>query len=563
MRLNESRLRSLAEGVGESAARHWLGRVLETRGTAAAEQSAKGKRMLERPQVERVQSILMDRRKRAVEIDPTQRRWFEFREKAHKAGMSFLLMAPRGSGKTMMMVVGLTADEIGQDPSGSRQIASVASDIAGRRVVAVRRIIATSPAFRECYPRVLPDPDDWNKTSIRILGSTSTDPTLLGYGVASESVGGRCTGLTLDDIDGHKSLSPVVRETIRERVNDQVLPQLEPGALVDMLATAWHEEDYAHGRLRECGWACLIDAISDDCEWVEYLAIWGGKGIDAKLGGDVCEPTAWGLKRFRREFGGVVRRMPLYRHFDREELRKRRGDGEQPKRSFRRGYQQDAYTDEERWFPSFPACVYYGVDYRTLAWQQWLFMTGVDISSKKRPGNAIVTAGQVPDGRKAVVDVRIGAWTSYETAQQIAEVDLAFRPRLVKVESVATQEAIIEWAKATRGAGIHGRADFWSRLSPYETKGNVHTDENVGIRALENECAMGGWVVLIPHEKDPDCKCGLCVFVREVTQHPHGKTKDALMGWWFCREGFDEVGAKMQVINRNESRAGARDHRAL
>ena len=128
---------------------------------------------------------------------------------------------------------------------------------------------------------------------------------------------------------------------------------------------------------------------------------------------------------------------------------------------------------------------------------------------------------------------------------------------------MATQEAIIEWAKATRGAGIRGRADFWSRLSPYETKGNVHTDEYVGIRALENECAMGGWVVLIPHPKDPDCKCGLCIFVREVTQHPHGKTKDGLMAWWFCREGFDEVGAKMQVINRHESRAGARDHRAL
>lgn len=531
--------------------------------TRKAELSERAKALLAGPAVDRVQAILTDRRKRSIQIDATQRRWFTLRERAHRAGLHFGLMAPRGSGKTMTLVVGANADAIGQDPAGSLQIASVAAPIARRRVVAVRRIVASSVMYREIYPEVRPDPDDWNKTEIRVLGATSTDPTLTGFGVDSESVGGRCTGLTLDDIDGRKSLSATVRESIRETVNEQVLPQLETGALVTALATAWHEEDYAHTKLREAEWCWLIDGVSDDCEWIEYVAIWGGKGIDADLGGEVCEPTAWGIKRFARDFGCVVRRMPLYAHFDRAELLKRRGNGPQPKRSFRRGYQQDAYTDEERWFPSFPACVYYGVDYRTLAWQQWLFMTGVDISSKKRPGNAIVTAGQVPDGRKAVVDVRIGAWTSYETAQQIAEVDLVFRPRLVKVESVATQEAIIEWAKATRGAGIHGRADFWSRLSPYETKGNVHTDENVGIRALENECAMGGWVVLIPHEKDPDCKCGLCVFVREVTQHPHGKTKDALMGWWFCREGFDEVGAKMQVINRNESRAGARDHRAL
>lgn len=515
------------------------------------------------PQVARVEAFAVDRNNQPLRIDPTQRRWFAFRDLAVWLGLHCGVMAPRGSGKSLAFLVPITADEIGRNPDGSRQIACVAAPAARKRVGVVKRIIKSSDAYQEIYPDVRPDPDEWNKTDIRIAGSKALDPTLTGFGVLSESVGSRSTGSVFDDVDGRKSLSAPVRETIRDTLDSQVMPTLEHGALVLMGCTAWHEEDYAHTKMRDPGWCFLIDGVSDDCEWIEYVTIWGGRGIDADLGGEVCEPTAWGIKRFARDFDCVVRRMPLYAHFDRAELLKRRGNGPQPKRAFRRGYQQDAYTDEERWFPSFPARVFYDVDYRQLSWKSWLFMTGVDISSKKRPGNAILTAGQAADGLKAVVDCRIGAWTSYETAEQIADVDLTFRPRLVKVESVATQEAIIEWAKATRGAGIHGRADFWSRLSPYETKGNVHTDEYVGIRALENECAMGGWVVLIPHPKDPDCKCGLCIFVREVTQHPHGKTKDGLMAWWFCREGFDEVGAKMQVINRHESRAGARDHRAL
>lgn len=549
MLLNESKLRSLADGVGERAAREWLGRVMESRSRATRAVVAPHiATLLAGPAVDRVEYILTTRRRAPVKVDDTQRRWFAFVERAHAAGLHAGLLAPRGSGKTSLLVVGKTADDIGRDPDGSIQIASVAAPTARKRVGAIKRMIATSERYRELYPNVRPDPDDWSKTEIRVAGTTSTDPSLIGFGVTSESVGSRSTGLTLDDVDGRKSLSATVRETIRDTLDSQVLPTLEVGALATMVATAWHEEDYAHTKLREADWAWLVDGVSDDLEWIEYVTLWGGKALDAQLGGDACEPTAWGLKRFAREFGCVVRRMPMYAHFDRGELRKRRGLGEQPKRSFRRGYQQDAYTDEERWFPSFERCVHYGVSYERLAWRSWRYVVGVDLSSKRRPGNFLVIAGETSDGRKAVVDARYGAWTSPQTAQSIADADGVFQPQALIVESVALQEAILEWAQHTRGAGMGARADWWSRLRGYQTKGNVHTDEEQGIRALEIEFANDSWVVLIPHEKRVGCDCGLCELVRQVTQHPHGKQKDAVMALWFAREGFAEVSAPAGAV---------------
>lgn len=514
------------------------------------------------PLASRVERILTDRRKRPITIDATQRRWFALLEYAHARGMHAGIMAPRGSGKTSVLVVGVTADAIGQDPHGSRQIASVAAPTATKRVGAVRRIIATSAAFREMYPDARPDPDEWNKTEIRILGSTSLDPTLVGFGVTSESVGSRSTGTVLDDVDGSKSLSPLVRERIRDTLDSQVLPTLEQGARVLMVCTAWHEEDYAHTKIRERDWCWIVDGISDDCQWVEYVVIEGGKPSALDLGdlaGEPCEPTAWGLKRFAREFGCAVRRVPLYSHFDREELWRRRGDGAEPKRSFRRGYQQDAYTDEERWFPSFELVPKYGFAHDAIpGWDGWAYITGVDLSSKKRPGNAVVTAGLATNGKRVIVDVRIGAWSGPDLLRELAKVDAIFHPTAIFVESNAYQETFADFAR--------DKPEYFSlssRLRDYQTPGTVHTDEYLGIKFLDEEFKRLEWMQLVPHEKKTGCDCGHCELIRQVTQHPHAKQRDALMALWFCREGFRLMGAKVEIINRNESRAGARDHRAL
>lgn len=511
------------------------------------------------PAVDRVEYILTTRRRAPVKVDATQRRWFAFVELAHWLGLHALLLAPRGSGKTSLLVVGKTADDIGRDPDGSLQIASVAAPTARKRVGAIKRMIATSERYRELYPNVLPDPDDWSKTEIRVAGTTSTDPSLIGFGVTSESVGSRSTGLTLDDVDGRKSLSATVRETIRDTLDSQVMPTLEVGALATMVATAWHEEDYAHTKLRERDWACLVDGVSDDLDWIEYVTLWGGKALDVDLGGEVCEPTAWGLKRFVRDFGCVVRRMPMYAHFDRAELLKRRGDGEQPRRSFRRGYQQDAYTDEERWFPSFELVPKYGHSYDVIpGWSGWAYITGVDLSSKKRPGNAVVTAGLAPNGKRVIVDVRIGAWSGPDLLRELAKVDANFRPTAIFVESNAYQETFADFAR--------DKPEYFSlssRLRDYQTPGTVHTDEYLGIKFLDEEFKRLEWMQLVPHEKKTGCDCGHCELIRQVTQHPHAKQRDALMALWFCREGFRLMGAKVEIINRNESRAGARDHRAL
>lgn len=228
-------------------------------------------------------------------------------------------------------------------------------------------------------------------------------------------------------------------------------------------------------------------------------------------------------------------------------------------RAHRRGRRQEAYSDAEKWFPSFERlCVVYGLDYRSLPWRSWRYMAGADPSGKRRKGNALVAAGEARDGRKVITEVRIGAWTSPEFMEQIADVDAIFRPQGILFESVALQESILEWTRYTRGAGIGATADWWTRLSGYETKGTINTDEWVGLKALEAEFSNGAWILPIAHEKRPGCDCGPCELVRQVTQHPHGKQHDALMALWFCREGFVACGQPASTMVANtEHVAGA------
>lgn len=491
---------------------------------------------------ERIQYFLRDERDQPVKFKEIHRGWLEFVERAHAAGLHAGVMAPFGHGKTAVLVIGLVLDWIGQNREGRFQIVSANDKIAVKRVGSIKRYIERSVAYHEIYPDVRPSAENWQKHEITIQReSASPDPTLQGYGITSGGTGSRSDGTAFDDVDDVHSLSPDVRETRGEGFDSTWMSRLESWARAVMPCTAWHVEDVAHRKLSNEEWAWRCEAVSERKERIYAAEIWRGGG----RGRESAPADATGIvARLAKEHGARVISLPLWtERRNREALEKRE---RQSARAYRRGEQNDAYRDDETTFPSFLGCVRWNVDPASLPWQSWRCKSGVDLSSKKRPGNVIVVVGRdMKTGVKTILDVRIGAWTSPQTVRQIDEVDRAWQCEEHRVESNAYQESVREWAVDVKGGGTG--SDSWSRISNYETKGTVHTDEYAGIPGLETEFSNGGWVFPIPHgsrdvvkerESAPGCGCDRCEMLRQVSQHPNAKQRDALMALWFARDAF-------------------------
>lgn len=520
----------------------------------------------------RLEYFLRDEKGERIHLAEIHKSWIDFIERAHASGYHAGILAPFEHGKTAVCVVGLALDAIGKNKNIRIQIVCNADDNAIARVASIKQYIESSEAYHRLYPHIRAG-KKWQVESITVeRDSFDANATVQAYGVTSRGTSSRSDLTFFDDVDDIESLSADVRNARQLRVENVWLQRVGRGKAI-AVATAWHEEDFAHQAAHNPRWAWMAQGVSKGNERIRGARVIGGRADShaPEAVPDEADSKATSLiDRMIRESGCPELSWPLWA--DRWPKDALDAAEKLAPRAHARGRRQEAYSEAEKWFPSFERCVHYGVSVERLNFRAWRHVIGVDLSSKKRKGNAIVDVGQHPDGRKVISGVEIGAWTSYDTSKHIATTDGFFLPEAIFVESVALQEAIIEWTVATKGAGMGARPDWWTRLKGYETKGNVHTDEEQGIRALEIEFSTGGWVMLVPHEKGevvvprekaPGCGCGPCELVRQVTQHPHGKDRDALMAMWFAREGFRTLGAKMQFINRNESRAGARDHRAL
>ena len=227
-----------------------------------------------------------------------------------------------------------------------------------------------------------------------------------------------------------------------------------------------------------------------------------------------------------------LRPIPLWKEkWNSEALKKK---AEEPI-SFARGFRMIAVTDEEKTFPSFVKCRKSGVDLEDIRRRPWPAYTGVDLSSSKRPGNAIFTLRVDPaTQRRYPIDIRHGRWRSDETAAQIAEVYRMYRPLVIKVENNAYQEAILDWIK--RETGGH---DFWTVLEATTTTGGTKAHAEYGLPGLQVEFKNEAWV--IPHDhyaQHPvSCPCSWCLWDREMQNHPMAASDDIAMSAWFSRQG--------------------------
>lgn len=206
-------------------------------------------------------------------------------------------------------------------------------------------------------------------------------------------------------------------------------------------------------------------------------------------------------------------------------------------RAFRRGYEQDAMSDDELMFPSWTkvrdsfkgARITDILGKSRAEWfRKWGRFGGVDLSSENRAGNVIVTVAsekavdlsrvekgtRPPAARRCPVEVcwpEADTWTHPELVQQMNGVHSRWEWDRVFVESNAQQGQIIRWGE-TMGAPWTTKVDGFCTTAK-------KWDEHLGLPGIEVELSHGLW--LIPYGEweshDPGCLCGWCALDTEMS----------------------------------------------
>jgi hypothetical protein len=225
--------------------------------------------------------------------------------------------------------------------------------------------------------------------------------------------------------------------------------------------------------------------------------------------------------------------IPLWDRWDKPALLRRLG--EIGSRSFARGFRQEVLDDSARTFPSVLKCACENLNPLEYMGANWPVFTGVDLSSDKRPGNAIVSIAQRrADKMRLPISARFGNWTSPELWRELEEEDRRFHPQIFMVETNAYQKALKEWGMTLNATlPVQGF-----------TTGANKADPDMGLPGLEVEFSNGGW--MIPRYEHPlDCDCGWCRLWAELLAHPLAETTDGVMALWFAREAARGVGRQL------------------
>ena len=208
-------------------------------------------------------------------------------------------------------------------------------------------------------------------------------------------------------------------------------------------------------------------------------------------------------------------------------------------RQFDRGFRQQPISEGELMFPRFKTCYEPGLALGDMVTRKLPTYIGVDLSSPRRPGNALVAIAIDPQtGQRFPVDLMVGAWTSPETAQHIAEMAKRHTTEWVMVENNAYQDSIIDWIKANKS-----EFNFWQRVDAHTT-GRQKSDTLYGLPGLEVEFKNKAWSIASSawagHKTT--CQCPWCRWRKEFELYPRAAATDMVMATWFAVVAIQRYG---------------------
>lgn len=189
------------------------------------------------------------------------------------ARKKYLLVAPRGFGKTTLVAIGLSTWMIGKYPLGHYGLISYVDKVAWSRSTAIRRVLKYSAAYHFTFPNnwgdaeelglhpVIPDPTSWGSAEFRILKEGDhgdPHPTLRAGGTMSAVIAYRLNGLLIDDPTSEKFAATVdLREKGYNNYATALLPTLTAGAWQLCIGTRFADDDFIGRLIKKGGWEMM------------------------------------------------------------------------------------------------------------------------------------------------------------------------------------------------------------------------------------------------------------------------------------------------------------------
>ena len=260
------------------------------------------------------------------------------------------------------------------------------------------------------------------------------------------------------------------------------------------------------GLKKDTRFAVLIQRVSEDCSKIEQINL---------------------VTKERRTF-------PLPCTLDREKLLKEKLN--RP-REFARGRRCQAFLDEEMTFHKvdWDRVVQVGRAYVQAAEKFPRVALGIDLSTKKRPGNAIAGGRQDEDaGRLYVTEMQLLQAPAPDVAQYAADRWKILGAEAVVVENNAYQDSFEDWASEMLEEPVP-----WLAHTTGSNKANLES----GIPGMAGALEAGGIIFVVDDWPDSCAKqlCehenGLCKLIRDLKAHPFGAT-DSVMALWFLWRYF-------------------------
>ena len=524
-----------------------------------------------------VEQVLRDTDGSPIRQAPIHFMWESHAQWCHAHGVVPVTLAPWRHGKSVQRVCARAAWMIGQDPSlRLRTITNNEDNLKGR--VRLTGQVIQSDAFKLLFPAVeLARPPGEMTIHVKQQRGRAADPSVIAKTVNSQRVGGGCDVLFIDDVSDLENsvLRPAERPKVIQSVEGSAQSRLvgrRPGetrrwvGYQEQIGTRWHEEDW-WGHVIGLGkrYCILVQALNEDnsaidCAvmgpsdileiypWAYQLAV---RRFDPATVADEPpdEPYAATVKGY--ENGKAIGSIPTW---DEGGWGKERLDEEEEAspRWHNCGRRHRPFSEGSRIFPHVERALR-DVEPPADVPEGFLVAVGADLSSQKRPGNALVTVGSNGAAR-LLCDVRMGRWSSPQTSDQLTAVADYWQPNMVLVETNGYQASLVEW-------GERAGATWTRAVEPFVTGSNKY-EPTTGIQALDLEFRNGAWVFparaigLRPTEDgrwESDgsherlCKCGWCSLWRILTTCTEQDLRsnqdqiDALMALWFAVSGLNRI----------------------
>ena len=237
----------------------------------------------------------------------------------------------------------------------------------------------------------------------------------------------------------------------------------------------------------------------------------------------------------------VVATLPLWsEQWNKEALqRRRKAIGET---AYARGFQQKALSDKDAPFAGLIERCLVSADWKSIVRDEWPRYGGVDLAGEKRPGTVIFTLAKDPEtGKKYPIEIVYGKWQAGRTVTELEAAYQRHKHQRINVETNGLQKILVDWIAKTDGKSRFAVKAF--------VTGAQKSHPEYGVPGMAVEMENGAWAICTgDKEHEYDCRCGLCLWLKELKAWPVGATTDVVMASWFASEAARKSTASVRWL---------------